>query len=328
MYDSALIAQIIEKRDEVSATTYFIEHLKREGKLFCHRCRLKELWVLNNGRLRCPKCKYTFYWSSKRYIGRFKLKAVQWLSIIKNFSEGATALSTSKNISLSYKTTLKAFNFIRYIIFLQCKEISEQSLRGEMKFHARGPWAFFDLPNIYKMYFFAKPKNKIKWDPKKYPYIPVVGINNTRGYVKMMYSYSPFNVLQFKQIKIVKRGNLVYTDKSKTQDAYMFYGYHLLAKRIPFMITEQFWDAEKIRQKFSRGKVYIDKQKHGFWIFAKERLKRFRGVSTLTFPLYMKELEFRYKGGSIMEISHSLLSFLCDLEVIAHTNKFYSSKTK
>jgi transposase len=32
----------------------------------------------------------------------------------------------------------------------------------------------------------------------------------------------------------------------------------------------------------------------GFWSFAKERLQKFHGVNPEKFPLYLKELEFRY----------------------------------
>ena len=32
----------------------------------------------------------------------------------------------------------------------------------------------------------------------------------------------------------------------------------------------------------------------GFWSFAKERLMKYHGVNPAKFPLYLKELEFRY----------------------------------
>jgi transposase len=41
------------------------------------------------------------------------------------------------------------------------------------------------------------------------------------------------------------------------------------------------------------GKVYINGIE-GFWSFAKERLMKYHGVNPTKFPLYLKELEFRY----------------------------------
>ncbi|MBU0600379.1 transposase [bacterium] len=50
-----------------------------------------------------------------------------------------------------------------------------------------------------------------------------------------------------------------------------------------------------------------------FWAYAKERLIKFHGVSKDYFPLYLKEMEFRYnyRKDNIFEI---LVKYLCDLE--------------
>ena len=44
---------------------------------------------------------------------------------------------------------------------------------------------------------------------------------------------------------------------------------------------------------YASGKVYVNGLE-GFWTFAKERLIQFHGVSPEKFPLYLKEMEFRY----------------------------------
>jgi len=50
-----------------------------------------------------------------------------------------------------------------------------------------------------------------------------------------------------------------------------------------------------------------------FWAYAKERLIKFHGVSKDYFPLYLKEMKFRYnyRKDNIFEI---LVKYLCDLE--------------
>ncbi|MBF0386009.1 MAG: transposase [Candidatus Omnitrophica bacterium] len=74
---------------------------------------------------------------------------------------------------------------------------------------------------------------------------------------------------------------IVYTDKYKSYDALMFCGYrHLKVDHGKY---------------FANGKVYINGLE-GFWSFAKERLMKYHGVSQDKFPLYLKELEYRYNN--------------------------------
>jgi len=80
-------------------------------------------------------------------------------------------------------------------------------------------------------------------------------------------------------IKTVRRGSIVYTDKFRSYDTLIFCGYrHLKVDH---------------KKKFASGKVYINRLE-GFWSYAKQRLIKFRGVSKEKFPLYLKEMEFRY----------------------------------
>ena len=80
-------------------------------------------------------------------------------------------------------------------------------------------------------------------------------------------------------LKKVRRGRIVYTDKFRSYDSLLFCGYRQL--RI---------DHRKV---FATGKVDINGVE-GFWSYAKERLIKFHGVSKRYFPLYLKEMEFRY----------------------------------
>ena len=82
-------------------------------------------------------------------------------------------------------------------------------------------------------------------------------------------------------IRKVKRGSLIYTDKYKSYDGLVMYGFR--HKRIDHS------------ERFANGKVYINGIE-GFWSYVKERLKKYHGVSPKTFPLYIKELKFRYNN--------------------------------
>jgi len=63
--------------------------------------------------------------------------------------------------------------------------------------------------------------------------------------------------------------------------------------------------------RFARGKIYINGIE-GFWSFAKERLMKFHGISPQTFPLYIKEMEFRYnhRDDDTFELT---TNYICDL---------------
>ena len=96
-------------------------------------------------------------------------------------------------------------------------------------------------------------------------------------------------------VKKVRRGSIVYTDKYKAYDSLMFCGFRHLAV-----------DHDKY---FSRGKVCINGLE-GFWSFAKERLIKHHGVSRKFFPLYLKELEFRYNYRQ-QNLFNKICQFLC-----------------
>jgi transposase len=112
--------------------------------------------------------------------------------------------------------------------------------------------------------------------------VPVFGILERDGLVKVevVKDVSARTLIDM-TIKTVKRGSIVYTDKFRSYDSLMFCGYRHLKL-----------DHKKI---FSTGKVYINGLE-GFWSYAKERLIKHHGVSKEKFPLYLKEMEFRYNN--------------------------------
>ena len=98
-------------------------------------------------------------------------------------------------------------------------------------------------------------------------------------------------------VKTVRRGSIVYTHKFRSYDSLMFCGYRHL----------------KIDhgKRFTSGKVYINGLE-GFWSWAKERLIKHHGVSKENFPLYLKELEFRYNHRHT-DIFELVANYMCDL---------------
>lgn len=112
--------------------------------------------------------------------------------------------------------------------------------------------------------------------------VPVFGILERNGIVKVeLIKDVTTETLLNMTVKTVRRGSIVYTDKFRGYDSLMLCGYSHI--KINY---------HKI---FAAGKVYINGVE-GFWSYAKERLIKFHGISKVKFPLYIKEMEFRYNN--------------------------------
>lgn len=168
-------------------------------------------------------------------------------------------------MGLSYPTVLKGYDIIRRSIVADSRD-RRLLLSGEVE--------------MDESYFGGKRKgNRGRGASGK---VPVFGILERNGMVKVevIPDVSARTLLDM-TVKKVRRGSIVYTDKFRSYDSLMFCGYrHLKVDH---------------GKRFVTGKVYINGLE-GFWSFAKERLIKFHGVSKEKFPLYLKEMEFRYNN--------------------------------
>lgn len=79
-----------------------------------------------------------------------------------------------------------------------------------------------------------------------------------------------------------RKGSVYYTDSFKSYNSLKRYDVHYTLKH-----TEQF-----IRK--GRKRIIHINGIEGFWSFAKHGLYNYRGVSKSMFPLYLKEMEYRF----------------------------------
>lgn len=111
----------------------------------------------------------------------------------------------------------------------------------------------------------------------------VFGVVERRGwaFVDLVPGMSPETLAHFKNafhLKTAMAGSVLYTDRYRDYDALLCC--HEVFKHMPGASHRD------------KG-LFIDTRR-GFWAFAKERLKRHKGFTARRFPLYLKELEFRY----------------------------------
>ena len=183
--------------------------------------------------------------------------------MVKLFELEVSARKMAQQLAVSYPTALRAVTTLRRSLVAGTPG-GEALLRGEVE--------------ADEAYFGGKRKGKRGRGAAGK--VPVFGILERGGRVKVeAVGNVKAQTLLASTVKVVRRGSVVYTDRYQVYDALMFCGYRHL--RV---------DHDR---RFSRGKVHINGLE-GFWAYAKERLIKHHGVSKERFPLYLKEMEFRY----------------------------------
>ncbi|MEM4721943.1 MAG: IS1595 family transposase [Candidatus Methanomethylicaceae archaeon] len=250
-------------KTERSATRYINRSCWKNYRRFCIRCDGRKIYALRHQRYRCKRCGYEFSDWTGRWIGQLRISAKPWLWLLKLFELEVSALKACHPSGLSYPTVLKAFTVIRKAIVAQSKDAA-LLLRGEIE--------------TDETYFGGRRKGNRGWGAARK--VPVFGILERGGGVKVeVVPNVDAETLMNLTVKRVRWGSLLYTDKFRSDDALMCCGYRHL--RVDH------------RKRFSSGKLYINSLE-GFWAYAKERLIKHHGVSQKHFPLYLKEMEFRY----------------------------------
>ena len=209
------------------------------------------------------------------------MTCIQWLSLIKLFELELSIRKMSEQMNLAYNTVYRAVQNIRYAILAHAEDAPDL-LDGEIE--------------LDESYFGGRRKgNRGRGAAGK---VPVFGIleRNSQVRVTVVPNVTAETLIHL-TVTTVRRGSIIYTDKFKSYDSLMFCGYrHLKVDH---------------GKRFSSGKVYINGLE-GFWSWAKERLIKHHGVSKTHFPLYLKELEFRYNNRHT-DIFDKVANYLCDL---------------
>lgn len=252
-------------KTENKARLYFKKYCWKNRHVFCTRCRSYKIYRIPDKRYRCKRCGYKFHDFTGRWLNKLNISFKKWLWIIKLFELEVSARKIAQQVQLSYPTILKAVTLLRVAIVANTKD-AEELFNGEIE--------------LDETYFGGRRKGRR--GRGAYNKVPVFGILERDGTVRVevVKDVTAESILSM-TIKIVRRGSIVYTDKFRSYDALMFCGYRHL--RVDH------------KRRFSRGKVYINGLE-GFWSYAKERIIKFHGVSKEKFPLYLKEMEFRYNN--------------------------------
>lgn len=255
------------------------------GRRICPRCRSDKTYVLAEGRVRCAGCRYTFHCLSGRFAGLAGLSPRLWLRFLRLFAAEETVHAMAIALSVAYNTAYKAATATRLAIIAASLD---------------GP-AVLAGPLGRELGFDGKTVRPRAADAPLAA-IPVFGIleRNDLVFIDYLQDMRPEDLLHFNlnfSLPLSRLGSIVYSDRYQRYAALVTCGSDLLCRRFVEVTGRN---------------PAVDPHQTGFWPFARERLIRFHGVTARKFPLYLKELEFRYNHRS-EDIHRILLENLCAL---------------
>ncbi len=268
-----------EVRSEKDAQRYLGHVCWADHQRFCTRCGSRKPYQLSSGRHRCRRCGYTFSEFSRRWLSQSRLTCSEWLTLVRLFEAEESVDSIAAELGRAHATVFHAVTILRAAILAHneaCAALlySDPSMLLRLCAHHAGRKAL-----------------------RVSGHVPVFGIRDQNGSasVPVLPDLTPEFVLGL-LVKKVRRGRIVYTGQVSIYDTLIFSDPDLGRK-----------DRDV---KFSRTPPFIDGT-NGFWAFAAPRLADHHGVSPEHFPLYIKELEFRYNHREEPQFP-LLVGYLCD----------------
>ncbi len=270
---------------ELRARKYLLALCGNMGQVGCPRCRCGRIYDLADGRKRCGGCRYTFQDFTGRWINNGGLSCSQWLRLADLFSRETAVHAMAAEMGISYNAVYKAVTAIRYSIL-------SQSLDARALLSPGGPLG----SSIKGFKLTGEPENAKPGQP------PVFGIIEEGGmafidYIPELAAETIFHFHINFQLRLVRMNNIIYTDRYRRYHALIF-------------CADAALPLNYIRS-YDRT-PYVDTESHRFWHFARQRIKRYKGLSPHRFPLYLKELEFRYNNRG-QDLAPLFLRSLCAL---------------
>lgn len=242
------------------------EYLRSQGILRtydrCPWCASTSIGRIRRTKIRCYSCRKEWGPRKGSILEGTRVPFTRFLTALKLFELDTSVREAARQLDLAYNTVYGLFHLFRRAI--AATDTERFSLSGEIE--------------MDESYFGGRRKGKRGRGAAGK--IPVFGILERGGKVRVevVRDVQGETLLEM-AIRKVKRGSLVYTDKFRSYNGLVTYGFR--HRRIDHGI------------RFVNGKVYINGIE-GFWSFAKERLMKYHGVRPGKFPFYLKELEFRY----------------------------------
>jgi transposase len=222
----------------------------------CVFCGSYKVCKTKRGYIKCNKC--------KRQKGRRLLN--RELDILVGFHQQIPALRLSKDLGVNYNTVKRVYNRMREIIYHVC-ELEGAKMSGQIE--------------VDESYFGGRRKGQRGRGSKNKSLVFGLLERNGRVYTKVVYTVSAEELLGIIRKK-TRKGSVYFTDSFKSYNSLKRFGKHYRIRH-----------STEFARKNKKYKSHINGIE-GFWSYAKHGLYQYRGVSKTNFPLYLKEMEYRY----------------------------------
>lgn len=185
------------------------------------------------------------------------------LAVLKGFYLQQPAYRLAHDLDVGYQSITRTYQKLREIIY-HVAELEGGKLSGEIE--------------MDESYFGGRRKGKRGRGAKGKSVVFGLLERNGRVYTRVVEHVSAEELLEVIRKK-TRKGSVYYTDTFKSYNSLKRLGkHHTINHGKAFAF---------------RGKNHINGIE-GFWSFAKHILYNYRGVSKYHFPMYLKEVEYRY----------------------------------
>jgi transposase len=220
----------------------------------CVFCSSFKINRTHRGYIKCRKCKR-----------QKSLKQLQReLAIVKGFYQAQPAYRLARDLNLNYQTITRVYQKLREAIY-HVAELEGQRLSGEIE--------------MDESYFGGRRKGQRGRGAKGKSIVFGLLERDGRVYTKVVEEVTADELMTIIRKK-TRKGSVYFTDKFRSYNSLKRLGKHHTVKHEKHLVDK-------------RTKNHINGIE-GFWSFAKHILYNYRGVSKYHFPMYLKEVEYRF----------------------------------
>ena len=210
------------------------------------------------GYVKCQKC--------GRQMSLLKLR--REIAIIQGFYQRQPAYRLASDLGVDAKTITRVYQRLRSVLF-HTAELEGAKLCGEIE--------------LDESYFGGSRKGQRGRGAKGKSIVFGLLERDGRVYTKVVESVSAQTLMTHIE-RHTRKGSVYYTDAFRGYQSLKRFGKHLVVNHSKTFVNK-------------RTKNHINGIE-GFWSYAKHILYNYRGVSRYHFPMYLKEIEYRYNHRS------------------------------
>lgn len=186
------------------------------------------------------------------------------IAILTGFYQQQPAYRVATDIGVDYQSVTRVYQRLREAIY-HTSELEGGKLKGEIE--------------LDESYFGGKRKGKRGRGASGKSIVFGLLERNGRVYTKVVEQVTADELMTHIRAH-TRKGSVYYTDTFRSYNSLKRLGKHLTVNHSKHMVDK-------------RTKNHINGIE-GFWSYAKHILYNYRGVSKYHFPMYLKEVEFRY----------------------------------